>query len=140
MKMQRRIRQANRKIKTQMNQYVQSLLLRNAEQMEGGKVGGVTANCQNHLPSVDSPDWGRYHNKTIDLALIKIKPLIPKASDHCRIPMCLIDIEGDNNFIRERSEGSDLGVRNVEIEKIKMTELIPVNEVLELFVTEFSWE
>lgn len=50
------------------------------------------------FPDVDSPNWGKYHNMDIDLALIKMRPLIPSFQNLCRIPNWLEGVEGDEEF------------------------------------------
>ena len=53
---------------------------------------------QHMYPCVDSPNWGKYHMAKVDMVLIKMKPLIPRFKDLCRLPNLFDGTEGDDDF------------------------------------------
>jgi hypothetical protein len=133
LKKHHRIRRANHTIERQMDEFVQSLFLKKTEQIQSISDWDGKCGSQSHFPFMDSPNWGKYHNNKIDLALIKIKPYIPRTSDLCLFHEFLMGIEGDDIFARETKDFSKLGELESDIERMRFDETLPTNNFLEDF-------
>lgn len=72
----RRIERINRREKAKMDKYVLSMLIdvANGGDKNRGKRGVENKNFQTHYPNMDSPNWGKYHGREVDLAFIKMRP------------------------------------------------------------------
>ena len=83
-----------------MNDYVLIMLLKvgDGDVKNREKRDVERGDYQIHYPDMDSPNWGKYHDRDMELALIKMRPLVPMFEDLCSIPNWLEGVEGDDNF------------------------------------------
>lgn len=65
-----------------------------------------------------------------------MKPLMPKACDLCSFLEFLMDIEGDNDFARQRFVGRGECDGEMKVQKTRIVDQILANDMLELFVSE----